>query len=67
MDNDPFKANPVPWYCKVNLYQRMVENDAADRENRVKANAELSYAMAKLPPRMQKYEDERQGEDRSQS
>ena len=23
----PFKSNPVPWYCKVNLYQRMVDSD----------------------------------------
>lgn len=22
-----FKANPVPWYCKVNLFKRMMEND----------------------------------------
>lgn len=27
-----FKSNPVPWYCKVNLYKRMVENDAQERE-----------------------------------
>lgn len=65
MNNEPFKANPVPWYCKVNLYQRMVENDAAERENRVKTNAELSYSMAKLPPRMQKHQDEKQETENS--
>ena len=27
-DCGKFKANPVPWYCKVNLYKWMVENDA---------------------------------------
>ena len=49
----PFKSNPVPWFCKVHLYQRMVENDAQEREIRIKAAAEEAYAQAKLPPRME--------------
>lgn len=55
MGNPPFKANPVPWHCKVQKFKRMTENDKADREQRVKQNAEKSYSMAKLPPRMQAY------------
>jgi hypothetical protein len=62
MNTAPFKSNPVPWYCKVNLYQRMVENDAQEREVRVKAYAEQSYNMARLPPRMQEDEDRRKAE-----
>jgi len=42
-DCGKFKANPVPWYCKAYLFKRMVENDAQERELRIKDYAELSY------------------------
>jgi len=42
-DCGKFKSNPVPWFCKVNLYKRMVENDAQERELWIKDYAELSY------------------------
>jgi len=30
-----------------------------EREQRIKKNAELSYSLAKLPPRMEEYEKKR--------
>lgn len=61
-DCGKFKANPVPWYCKAFLFKWMVENDAQERELRIKDYAELSYRMSKLPPRMAQYEEmKRQG------
>lgn len=61
-DCGKFKANPVPWYCKAHLFKRMVENDAQERELRIKDYAELSYSLSKLPPRMALYEEmKRQG------
>lgn len=56
-DCGKFKANPVPWYCKAFLFKRMVENDAQERELRIKDYAELSYNMSWLPPRMAQYEE----------
>jgi len=55
-DCGTFKSNPVPWYCKVNLFKRMVENDAQEWEQWIKEYAELSYKMASLPPRMELHE-----------
>ena len=37
----------------------MIKKEAHDREQRIRKNAEESYALAKLPPRMQQYEDEK--------
>ena len=37
----------------------MMERDEHEREQRIRKNAEASYAAAKLPPRMQAYEDDK--------
>jgi len=37
----------------------MMEKDEHEREQRIRLNAEKSFKMAKLPPRMQQYEDEK--------
>jgi hypothetical protein len=37
----------------------MMERDEHEREQRIRKNAETSYAAAKLPPRMQAYEDDK--------
>jgi hypothetical protein len=37
----------------------MMEKEEYDRELRIRQAAEKSFAAAKLPPRMQKHEDER--------
>ena len=32
MNHPPFKANEVPYYCKIEKFRRMMENDAQERE-----------------------------------
>jgi Uncharacterised protein family UPF0564 len=56
MRHPPFRANKIPWKVLVPLYKRMVDKIEYEREIRVKKNAELSLALAKLPPRMEEYE-----------
>lgn len=51
-----FKANSVPWFCSVKLFEMMNEKDRAKREERVAKQAQISLNMAKLPPRMEKHE-----------
>ena len=45
------------------LYQEMVERAEYAREQRVKRNAEVNLSLAKLPPRMQEYEDKKRLEE----
>lgn len=54
-----FRARNVPWRILIPRFRLMVERDEHEREQRIIRNAEASYKMAKLPPRMQAYEDER--------
>lgn len=54
-----FRARIVPWRILVPRFKMMMEKEEYDREQRIRQNAEKSYNMAKLPPRMQAYEDER--------
>ena len=56
MRNPPFRANKIPWKVLVPLYKRMVDKIEYERDIRIKKNAELSYSLAKLPPRMEEYE-----------
>lgn len=37
----------------------MMEKEEHEREQRIRANAEKSYSLSKLPPRMQAHEDEK--------
>lgn len=71
MRNPPFRANKIPWKILVPLYRRMVDKIEYERDIRIKKNAEISYALAKLPPRMEEYEQYRktlsQNEQRSKS
>ena len=62
MQHEPFRANKIPWKVLVPLYKRMMDKIEYDREQRIKRNAELSYAQSKLPPRMQEYESRRKEE-----
>jgi hypothetical protein len=59
MRNPPFRANKIPWKVLVPLYKRMVDKIEYEREQRIKKNAEVSYSLAKLPPRMEAYEKQR--------
>jgi len=54
-----FKANPVPWSCTIKLFQRMNEEERTKREERVSKQAQMSLNNAKLPPRMEKHEQEK--------
>lgn len=56
MRHAPFRANKIPWKVLVPLYKRMIDKIEYERESRIKKNAELSYSLAKLPPRMEAYE-----------
>ena len=56
MRNPPFRANKIPWKVLVPLYKRMVDKIEYERELRIKKNAEISYSLARLPPRMEEYE-----------
>ena len=56
MRHPPFRANKIPWKVLVPLYKRMVDKIEYERDLRIKRNAELSYSLAKLPPRMEAYE-----------
>ena len=54
-----FRARIVPWRILIPKFKMMIEKEEHERETRIRMNAEKSYAMAKLPPRMQAHEDEK--------
>ena len=54
-----FRARIVPWRILIPKFRMMCEKDEHEREQRIRSNAEKSYQMAKLPPRMQQHEDEK--------
>ena len=56
MRQPAFKANKIPWKVLVPLYKRMMDNREYKRELRIKRNAEISYSLARLPPRMEEHE-----------
>lgn len=49
-----FKANPIPKSCTVLVYKQTVEKQEQDRKKRIHEQAEISYAKASMPSRMQK-------------
>lgn len=59
MRHPPFRANAIPYKVLVPLYKRIVDKREYEREIRIKKNAELSLSLARLPPRMQDYEDKK--------
>lgn len=52
--NYVFRANPLPKNCTVLMYQEMETKGKAEREKRIKQEAEAKLALAKAPERMQK-------------
>ena len=56
MRHTPFRASKIPWKVLVPFYKRMIDDIEYKREQRIKKNAELSYSLSKLPPRMAEYE-----------
>jgi len=54
-----FRARNVPWRILIPRFKMMMERDEHERDQRIIRNAEQSYKLAKLPPRMQAYEEEK--------
>ena len=52
----PFRAGKVPWQVRVPLYKTMEDDAKAEREKRIKKNAELSLRLSKLPPSLEEHE-----------
>ena len=52
----PFKANPIPWKSTVPLYQKMVTEEKAQREERISKAAQEKLRKASLPPRMEMHQ-----------
>ena len=56
MREPPFRANKIPWKVLVPLYKRMVDKIEHERSERIRVNAEKSYQLSRLPPRMEEHE-----------
>mmetsp|Transcript_8761 Transcript_8761/g.6502 ORF Transcript_8761/g.6502 Transcript_8761/m.6502 type:complete len:108 (+) Transcript_8761:96-419(+) len=54
-----FKANPIPRACSVLIFDQMMKKQQQEREERTRKNAELNFAKAKLPERMQMHEEKK--------
>lgn len=52
-----FKANPIPRACSVLIFAKKMREDELKRGERIRKNAEIAYAKAKMPPTMQKHAD----------
>jgi hypothetical protein len=52
MRRPSFKANPIPRACSVLIFSKKMKEDELKRGERVRKNAEISYAKAKMPPTM---------------
>lgn len=62
MQVPPFRANKIPWKVLVPLYKRMVDSIEYERSLRIKKNAEVSYSLSRLPPRMEEHEKRKKQE-----
>ena len=62
MQREPFKANPIPRACSVLIFDKKTHEDELKRGERIRKNAEIAYAKAKMPPTMQKYADRKKQE-----
>jgi hypothetical protein len=52
MRKPTFKANPIPRACSVLIFSKKMKEDELKRGERVRKNAEIAYAKAKMPPTM---------------
>merc|ERR1712166_1366836 len=57
-----FKANPIPRACSVLIFAKKMKQEELKRGERIRKNAEISYAKAKMPPTMQKHADRKKQE-----
>lgn len=53
-----FKANPVPWFSSLKMLIDPKTKER-DRRERMERYANISLSLSRLPPRMEKYENER--------
>ncbi|CAD8123367.1 unnamed protein product [Paramecium sonneborni] len=52
-----FRANPIPWYCSLKLYERNIQEQKIKSDNRKKIRKYWLQENSKLPPRMQEWID----------
>jgi hypothetical protein len=52
-----FKANPIPWEVSVPLYEKLMTEDKAARDERIARAAQEALRKSKLPPRMEMHEN----------
>lgn len=57
-----FRANPIPRACSVLIFAKKMRQEELKRGERIRKNAEISYAKAKMPPTMQKHADRKKQE-----
>ena len=62
MKRPEFRANPIPRACSVLIFRQKTQEDELKRQKRVRKNAEIAYAKAKMPPTMQKHADRKKQE-----
>lgn len=62
MKRPAFKANPIPRACSVLIYAEKVKEEELKRGKRIRKNAEIAFAKAKMPPTMQKWADRKKSE-----
>jgi len=62
MKRAAFKANPIPRACSVLIFAKKVHEDELKRGERIRKNAEMAFARAKMPPTMQKHADRKKQE-----
>jgi len=62
MKRPSFKANPIPRACSVLIYAEKIKEEELKRGKRIRKNAEMAFAKAKMPPTMQKHADRKKSE-----
>ena len=62
-EQKPFKTNPVPWFCSVELYNEKRDKEEHIRREKISKRAQENLALSKLPPRMEKHKQERKHQE----
>ena len=53
-----FKANKVPWFCKIPLLEKINNEEKAKRQERIAEESKRLMEMARLPKRMEQWAEE---------
>lgn len=51
-----FKAKEVPWFCSLNMMEKIKNEEELKRQERVAKHAHYLMTISKLPPRMEMHE-----------